>query len=186
MQIEYIDKIEKTNKELIKIKNKIKSMQNSKNSIKKLDNINVYKNYAVIVAYGCLENITKNIIADYYKNINMPLRCQTFANNLLSDNYSLSIKKELIYRFIKKECSVQWFDEIKRREFENIKDKKYKKFTMQQIFVSTDFIFAERCKFAHGESSYSGTINELIDNFKRAKAWLYELDSIVNNKKFKG
>lgn len=186
MKIDYIEKIDKTYKELLRIKRKIKSMQNSKNSIKKLDDINVYKNYAVILAYGCLENITKNIIADYYKDLNMPLRCQNFASNLLSDNYSLSIKKEAINNFIKKECSVQWFDEIKRREDNQIKDKKYKKYTLTQMYISVNFIFVERCKFAHGESSYLGTINEFIDNFIRAKAWLYELDNIVNNKKLKG
>ena len=54
------------------------------------------------------------------------------------------------------------------------------------MYISVNFIFVERCKFAHGESSYLGTINEFIDNFIRAKAWLYELDNIVNNKKLKG
>lgn len=186
MQTEYIEKIKKTYQELLRIRRKIKIMQNSKNSIKKLDDINVYKNYAVILAYGCLENITKNIISDYYKDVKMPLRCQSFASNLLADNYALSIKKESINRFIKKECSEQWFNELKRREELNIKDKKYKKFTISQMYTSIDFIFAERCKFAHGESSYLGTINELIDNFTRARAWLFELDNIINNKKIKG
>lgn len=186
MKIEYIEKINKIHKELLRIKRKIKCMQNSKNSIKKLDDINVYKNFAVILAYGCLENITKNLIADYYKDATMPLRCQSFASNLLSDYYPLSIKKANINNFIKKECSEQWFDELKRIEKADIKDIKYKKYTLTQIYTSIDFIFAERCKFAHGESSYSGTINEFIDNFVRAKAWLYILDSIINNKKLSG
>ena len=75
-------------------------------------------------------------------------------------------------------CGKMWFSDET--------DKKYHKFTIDQILLSIDFIFTERCKFAHGDSSYSGTINELIDNFTKARAWLYELDSIVNNIKFKG
>lgn len=51
--------------------------------------------------------------------------------------------------------------------------------------MSVDFTFVERCKFAHGESSSSETINELINDFVRVIAWLYELDSIVNKKEFR-
>lgn len=116
----------------------------------------------------------------------MPIRCQQFAATLLNDNYSLSINKENFNRFLRKECSEQWFDELKRRETSNLKDKKYYKYTLQQMYLSINFIFQERCKFAHGESSYSGTINELVENFIRARAWLYELDNIISNKKLSG
>ena len=65
-------------------------------------------------------------------------------------------------------------------------DKKNNKYTFSQMYASLDIIFSERCKFAHGESSYEGTITELIDNFERTISWLYEIDDIINDKQLKG
>ncbi len=186
MQDEYRDKIDATLKELLWIKKKINKMQNSAQSIKKLPDINVYKNYAVILAYGCLENITKNIVADYYKSRSMPLRCQQFAARLLGDKYALSIEKESFYKFFKKECSHEWFDEMKRREKADLLDKRYKKYRYSKMWMAVNFIFQERCSFAHGQASYQGTINELIENFYPARSWLYEVDHIVSSNKFHG
>ncbi len=186
MLIDYVEKISKTEKELLYIKNKITKMQNGKRAFFKLTDINIYKSYAIILAYGCIEHITKNLIADYYKQSHMPLRCQQFAYMLLNDNHPLSVNKEKFNNFLKKECGTQWIGELKRRESEKIKDKKCHKYTIDQLYLAIDFIFAERCKFAHGESSYTGTINELIENFKLAKVWLYEIDDIISSKKFIG
>ena len=186
MQDEYRDKIEETYRELRRIKSKVNRLQNSRRSSQYLSDIKAFKNYAVILAYGCIENTVKHLIADYYKKPGMPIKCQQFAVDLIENSYSLSIKKEIFNKFLKKDCSVKWFDELKRRETLQLKDRRSSRFTISQMYLAVDFIFEERCKFAHGESSYQGTINELVDNFVKAKCWMYELDSIISNPRFEG
>ncbi len=186
MQDDYVNKINATLKELLRIRKKINKFQSSPHSINMLPDINVYKNYAVILAYGCIENISKNIIADYYKISTMPMRCQEFAARLLGDKYSLSVDKESFKNFLKKECSSEWFEEMKRREKADLLDKRYKRCRYSKMWMALNFIFQERCNFAHGKSSYQGTIKELIDNFYSARSWLYELDNIVSSSKLNG
>ena len=183
---EYIQKIQDTHNELLRIKSKIHILQNCRQASLYSADIKAFKNYAVILAYGCIENTVKNLISDYYKKPTMPMKCQQFAVNLIDNKYSLSICKELFNKFLKKDCSEQWFNELKRREQNQLKDKKSYRFTVQQMYMAIDFIFQERCKFAHGESSYQGTINELCENFLKAKMWLYELDNIISNPRFAG
>ena len=75
MQDEYRDKIEETYRELRRIKSKVNKLQNSRRSSQYLSDIKAFKNYAVILAYGCIENTVKHLIADYYKKPGMPANC---------------------------------------------------------------------------------------------------------------
>jgi len=83
MLTEYTEKIDKTFNELQRIQTKIDTMLNSKDSIKLLDDVKVYKNYALIFAYGCIENITKNLIADYYKKRRYAIKVSKFCSEFV-------------------------------------------------------------------------------------------------------
>jgi len=142
-------------------------------------------NYCLILAYGTIEDLAKAIIADYFSTPRFPKRCHNFANNLrgTGPKSNLDIRKEKFNDFFGQECSDAWLAELRRRISDtSYLDLKFRKYTYSEMFGSTgatDSLANKRNAFAHGNNTYAGSIETVIDHYAKCVAWLYEIDDIV-------
>ncbi len=180
MKIEYAEALNETLDHAKKISAIYKSWERSKTGFKHPEKGAAYKNYLLIVCYGKIEYVFKNMVADYFTGPNMPQRCVQFGNTL-RDRMTGSLAKDRLNHFIKNECSEDWFNEIKRRDSDiTYKCKKYKSYTFAEAYIALTSLTNNRHNFAHGDKAYTGSIDNLIQYYKKAVAWLYEIDDIIN------
>jgi len=180
MKQKYKDRLIEVKKDLIFFEKQIDELLSDILSSKMADGLT---NYCLILAYGTIEDIVKKIIADYFSNKTFPARCQQFSNSL-QDNFPLSIKKEGFNRFLKKECSEKWFQELDRRAKDDAyRLIRYKKYNMNDLYAkntgATDMLATARNDFAHTGKNYTGGIKNILTLYDKSAAWLYEIDDII-------
>ena len=180
MKSEYIQELNDTLSEVRKIRKIFKDWERSKTGYKYPEKGAAYKNYLLIVCYGKIERIFKNIIGDYFTQPSMPQRCMQFGNTI-REKLPGSMAKDRMNHFIKEECSSAWLDEIKKREANvTYKCKRFPRFTFADAYMGLTSLTNARHNFAHGESPYTGSVDDLIDYYQKSMAWLYEMDDIIS------
>ena len=158
-----------------------KSWERSKTGIKYPEKGTAYKNYMLIVCYGKIEHIFKSIVADYFTKPGMPQRCEQFGNRI-RERLPGSLVKEKLYHFIGEECSKAWLAEIKNRNNDpNYKCKYKPRYSFSDTYVAVTSLTNARHNFAHGDSPYTGSIDDLLQYYIKAIVWLYEIDDIIDS-----
>ena len=157
-----------------------KSWERSKTGYKYPEKGAAYKNYLLILCYGKMENIFKNLLADYFTKPGMPHRCEQFGNKI-REKLPGSMAKDRLNKFIGDECSKAWLDEIKRRDTDSAYRCRHKKtYSFSDTYFAVTSLTNARRTFAHGDSPYTGSIDDLIQYYIKAIVWLYEIDDIIN------
>lgn len=180
MKIEYNQELYDTLSHARKIRQVYRSWERSKTGFKYPEKGAAYKNYLLIVCYGKIEHVFKNILADYFTKVGMPQRCQRFGNKI-RERLPGSMTKEKLNNFIKEECSEEWFLEIKRRTDDITHKCKHKRnLSFADAYIAVTSLTNARHNFAHGDSPYTGSIDDLLQYYIKAIDWLYEIDDIIN------
>lgn len=181
MKTEYHQELYDTLAHARKIRQVYKSWERSKTGIKYPEKGTAYKNYMLIVCYGKIEHIFKNIVADYFTKPGMPQRCEQFGNKI-RDRLPGSMAKDRLNKFIKDECSEAWFNEIKRRcDIPTHRCKHKARYSFSDTYVAVTSLTNARHNFAHGDSPYTGSIDDLLQYYIKAIVWLYEIDDIIDS-----
>ncbi len=179
MRIEYTQEIKDILLQAKKIVAIYKSWERSKTGYKYPEKGAAYKNYLLILCYGNIEHVFKNLIADYFTRPGMPSRCRRFGEKI-RERLPGSMSKDRLNNFFKEECSELWYDEIKRRCGDiNYRCIKNKKFSMNDTYVALTSLTNARHDFAHGENPYTGKIDDLLLYYRKSIVWLYEIDDII-------
>lgn len=126
MKAEYTQELYDTLDHARKIKSVYKSWERSKTGFKYPEKGAAYKNYLLIVCYGKVEHVFKNILADYFTQSGMPQKCVQFGNKI-RDKLPGSMARDKLNKYIKEECSEAWFSEIKKRTEDAAHKCKHKK-----------------------------------------------------------
>ena len=180
MKTEYNEELYDTLNKAREIRRLYKKWERSKTGYKYPEKGEAYKNYMLIVCYGKIEHIFKNILADYFTQLNMPQRCKRFGNKI-REKLPGSLAKDKLNQFIKEECSEEWYNEIKRRSNDPLYKCKHKKtLSFSDAYVAVTSLTNARHNFAHGDSPYTGSIDDLLQYYIKSIEWLYEIDNIIN------
>lgn len=180
MKAEYCQELYDTLAHARKIRQVYKKWERSKTGFKYPEKGAAYKNYLLIICYGKIERIFKNLVADYFNKQGMPQRCQQFGNKI-REKLPGSLAKDKLNKFIGDDCSKLWLDEIKRRDRDPSYRCKHKsKYSFSDTYVAVTSLTNARYAFAHGDSPYAGSIDDLIQYYIKAIVWLYEIDDIIN------
>ena len=180
MKVEYIQELNDTLNHAKSIRKIYISWERSKTGFKYPEKGAAYKNYMLIACYGKIERIFKTLIFDYFTQPSMPQKCIQFGNKI-HDQLPGSLAKERLNEFIKKECSSEWYDEIKRRLGNPAHQCKHdNRYSFSDTYMAVTFLTNARHNFAHGDSPYTGSVDDLILYYKKAIVWLYEIDDIIN------
>ncbi len=180
MKIEYVTELNDTLRCAREIRKIYKNWEQSKTGYRYPEKGAAYKNYLLILCYGKVERIFKNIVADYFTNSGMPQRCVRFGNKL-RDKLEGSLAKDRLNNYIKEQCSEDWFNEIKRRTNDaSYKCKRHRQYTFFEVYNAVTSLTNARHNFAHGDMPYTGSIDDLLIYYKKSIAWLYEIDDIIN------
>lgn len=156
-----------------------KNWERSKTGYKYPEKGMAYKNYMLIVCYGKVEFIFKNMVADYFTQPQFPQRCRQFGNKI-RDRLPGSMAKSSLNNFIKTECSTAWYDEIKRRvDDPTYHCRRHRRHSFSDTYLAVTSLTNARHNFAHGDAPYTGSINDLLQYYIKAIAWLYEIDNII-------
>ena len=180
MKAEYIQELYDTLDHARKIKGVYKSWERSKTGFKYPEKGAAYKNYLLIVCYGKIEHVFKNILADYFTKSGMPQKCVQFGNKI-RDKLPGSMARDKLNKYIKEECSEAWFSEIKRRTDDPAhRCKRKRDYSFSDAYMAVTSLTNARHKFAHGETPYTGSIDDLLLYYIKSIVWLYEIDDIIN------
>lgn len=179
MKTEYANEIKDILVQVKKITTIYKRWERSKTGYKYPEKGAAYKNYLLILCYGNIEHLFKNIIADYFVRSSMPQRCQRFGEKI-RERLPGSMAESILNKFIKEECSELWFNEIKNR-CNDVSNKCYynKKYSMKDTYIALSSLTNARHDFAHGDKPYTGKIEDLVLYYKKSIVWLYEIDNII-------
>lgn len=179
MKIEYTNDLKDALKYARTIKNCYNAWQKSKSGYKHQEKGVAYKNFLLIFCYGKIENTFKKIISDYFLRNGMPQRCIDFGNKI-RDALPGSMAKDKLNNWIRKECSIKWFDEIdKRCKDKNWFCKKNRTLLFNDAYLALTSLTNLRHDLAHGTNLYSGRPEDIITYFIKSIAWLHEIDDII-------
>jgi hypothetical protein len=179
MKADYKEELEDTLNHAKKIRKLYKNWESSKTGYKYPEKGIAYKNYLLICCYGKIEHVFKNIVADYFISTGMPLRCVRFGNKI-RERLPGSMARDVLNKFIKEECSEEWFKEIKHREDTASKCSHNKSYSFKDAYIGLTSLTNIRHNFAHGTSTYTGNIDDIITYYLKSIAWLYEIDDIIS------
>ena len=181
MKTNYVNAIKDILVQVRKVVLIYKKWERSKTGYKDPEKGAAYKNYLLILCYGNIEHVFKNIIADYFVQATMPQKCQGFGEKI-RERLPRSMAESVLNNFIKEECSELWFNEIKTRCNDvNYRCRYCKKYSMKDTYIALTSLTNARHAFAHGDNPYTGTIEDLVLYYKKSIVWLYEIDNIVSN-----